>query len=108
MATWRWCDLRGYSHDSIRNATPHRVRADPHPYIAGPAADQAEAAAAELARTMRACVLYRAIPVGYDSLHPSTIEGAQFDLEPLGHDHNVPSPSHWHVASDLINSLHQT
>jgi hypothetical protein len=62
----------------------------------------------ELARIRRACVLYRAIPVGYDNLDPSTIEGAQFDLEPLGHDHNVPSPSHWNLASDLINSLHQT
>jgi hypothetical protein len=62
----------------------------------------------DLARIRRACVLYPAIPVGYDSLDPSTIEGPQFDLEPLGHDHKVPSPSHWNLASDLINSLHQT
>jgi hypothetical protein len=94
---------------SIRNATPHQgARGPPIPILPASPRIKLKPLPSELARTRRACVLYRAIPVGYDSLDPSTIEGAHFDLEPLGHDHNVPSPWHWHVASDLINSLHQT
>jgi hypothetical protein len=92
MAPVRPCQKR--IRTTSRDATAHDC-ARPDIRTFPPCSDQAGAAASELARMMwLPNVLYRAIPVGYNNLGPSASGGAHFELDPLGHDHNIPPPSH--------------